>query len=119
MHELNQLVTKLDTWYEGLPDSFSLSSLVSGNIEVSPSLGRPLLFMHMVHIASRITVYERMIFMSVDDRPLLSDRSAAHQVLSLSGEIHYIYASFAQQLARIVGILYEDNCVLSRCWLTM
>lgn len=118
-HELEQLPAKLDTWHAKLPKSLHLRQLVSENSAVSISAKRPILFMHMVHITSRITLYERMMQAALNKQTCTSDQSIFRQMLNLSEGTHQIYTSFAQQLARIIGLLYEEQCVLGRCPITM
>lgn len=114
--QLQQLSSKLDVWHGELPHSLQLLSLISADGPSPPGTRRPLLFMHMVHISSRIILYERVIQVTLSQP---SNQSLANQIFSLSENVHQLYASFAQQLARIVGLLYEDHSVLSQCWLTM
>ena len=113
-YELDQLSAKLDTWHQELPESLRLRSLTSSDSTNSPSVRRPLLFMHMVHITAQITLYERAIH--ANHSISTPDESVAFH---LSEDTHQIYGSFAQQLARIIGLLYEEECILRRCWLTM
>lgn len=118
--ELDQLMGNLDSWHEELPKLLSLPSVDFANIPISTGLKRPLLFMHMVHIGSRIIMHERTIlanqpaWMAIPSNP-----STTPQVFQLPKEIRHAYASSAQQLSRIIGVLYKNQCVLSRCWLTM
>lgn len=118
-HEVDRLSAMLDTWHKELPESLHLSALTAASSATSIHLKRPLLLMHMVHICSRIALYKTVILLTVGDRSSASDRSVAHKVLLLSEGLHSTYASFAQQLARVIGLLYKDQGVLSRCWLTM
>lgn len=118
-YELEQLSAKLDIWHERLPESLHLRQLVPENRANSIITKRPLLFMHMAHISSRIILYERAIQAALNQQTCTSDQSIACQVFRLSEDIHQIYTTFAQQLARIIGLLYEEQCVFSRCPITM
>ena len=118
-YELDQLTAKLDNWHKKLPESLHLRQLVSGNRADLIRAKRPLLFMHMAHISARITLYERMIQAAQNQQTSTSDQSMACQVLSLPEDIHQVYTSFAQQLARIIALLYEEQGVLVRCPITM
>lgn len=119
-YELNQLSAKLDAWHEGLPESLLLRQLVSGDGGHSIHMKRPLFFLHMAHISSRITLYERMIQAAQGQQTSTSDQSTADQVLlRLPEDIHQVYTLFAQQLARIIALLHEEQGVLVRCPITM
>ena len=113
-YELEQLSAKLETWHQELPESLHLRSLTVSDSTASASARRPLLFMHMVYITAQITLYERALY--ANQTISTSDGSVAFH---LSEDTHQIYGSFAQQLARIVGLLYEEENILRRCWLTM
>lgn len=117
--DLEQLSARVEAWYKGLPKALHLRELVSENSRDSVIAERPLLFMHMVHITSRITLYERILQAALNKRTCSSDQSIFKQAFGLSGDTHEIYASFAQQLTRLIGLLYEKQCVLGRCPITM
>jgi hypothetical protein len=117
--ELDQLPLKLDTWHDELPESLRLSALTTEDNAAAVSVKRPLLFMHMVHIGSRIVLYERVILVALNSGLDDSDQFIAHRLFGLAEEVHHVYASFAQQLARIIGLLYKEQSILSRCWHTM
>lgn len=118
-YELDQLSAKLDTWHEGLPESLHLRQLVSGNRADSIRAKRPLLFMHMAHISARIALYERVIQAAQNQQTSTSGQSMTCLMLGLPEDIHQVYTLFAQQLARIIALLYEEQGVLVRCPITM
>jgi hypothetical protein len=118
-HEVDKLPLKLDTWHDELPESLRLSALTTGDNTAAASVKRPLLFMHMVHIGSRIVLYERVVLATLNSGPDDSGQPIAHRLFGVAEDIHHLYASFAQQLARIIGLLYKEQSILSRCWLTM
>lgn len=117
--ELEGLSANLNIWHRELPERLHLRSLTSGDGATCGSTRRPLLFMHMVHINSRITLYEHLFRVTLNRWISISDQSVACAVFDLPEDTHQIYGSFAQQLARIIGLLYEEECILKRCWLTM
>lgn len=75
--------------------------------------------MHMTHISSRVTLYERMIQAALNQQARMFNQSIIWEVFCLPENIQQTYTLFAQQLARIIGLLYEEQCVLSRCPITM
>lgn len=118
-HDLHQLSAKLDTWHEGLPESLHLHQLVSGKRTDSIRTKRPLLFLHMAHISARTTLYERIIQAAQNQQTSTSEQSMAYQVFCIPEDIHQVYTLFAQQLARVIRLLYEEQGVLVRCPITM
>lgn len=118
-YEFEQLSAKLDTWHRKLPKSLHLRSLTSSESATSACAKRPLLFMHMVHITSQITLYERAIQVTLKQSISISDQLVACEVFRLPEDTHQLNGSFAQQLARIIGLLYEEESVIRQCWLTM
>ncbi|KAL4903696.1 hypothetical protein BDW74DRAFT_38247 [Aspergillus multicolor] len=122
MDDLQQLSTDLDSWLLELPNSMRLDSLVREDGTASEnfdSASRPLLFLHMIHITSRITLYERVMHFILKQSPSLSDELVVREVLRLPADIHQTYQAFAQHLARLIRLLYDKDCVLARCWLTI
>lgn len=115
-YELVQLSAKLGTWHQELPESLHLRSLTTLDNTTSPTR-RPLFFMHMVHITAQITLYERAIY--ANRSMSTPDALGACEAFHLSENTHQTYESFAQQLARIIGLLYEEESILRQCWLTM
>ncbi|KAL4994371.1 hypothetical protein BDV10DRAFT_189107 [Aspergillus recurvatus] len=122
MDDLQHLSIKLDTWLSELPDCMRLDSLVAEDGSVSADFdaeSRPLLFLHMIHITSRITLYERVLQFNLKQSVSPSDELAVREVLRVPADIHQIYESFAQYLARLIRLLYDKECILARCWLTI
>ncbi|KAL3451461.1 hypothetical protein BJX65DRAFT_293445 [Aspergillus insuetus] len=119
MDDLHTLSAQLDTWHRELPPCLHLSSLTSGESNTSECVRRPLLFMHMIHISSHITLYERFMHTMLRDAMRTSDKQTIREVFQLPADLIQIYGSFAQQLARIIKLLYEEEAVLARCWLTI
>jgi hypothetical protein len=119
MDDLHTLSAQLDTWHRELPPCLHLSSLTSGESNTSECVRRPLLFMHMIHISSHITLYERVMYMSLKGAMGTSDKQMIREVFRLPADAIQIYGLFAQQLARIIKLLYDEEAVLARCWLTM
>lgn len=117
--ELDRLSAMLDTWHHELPESLHLSSLIVTDTETLASIRRPILFMHMVHICARIALYERVIKVALNKTPNASEQAIVRELFWLSSDIQHSLSSFAQSLARIIRLLYDDECILSRCWLTM
>lgn len=97
----------------------SLASLTSGDARTPSSAWRPLLFLHMLHINLQIIIYERVMHVVLKRSTNLPDDMIVREVLQIPPTTQHIYESFAQQLARIVRLLYEEHCVLARCWITM
>lgn len=118
-YELEEFSANLDIWNKELPECLHLRSLTSGDGATCGSTRRPLLFMHMVHISSRITLYEHLFRVTLNRWISTSDQSVTCEVIDLPEDTHQIYGSFAQQLARIIGLLHEEESVFKRCWLTM
>lgn len=119
MADLQQLSDRLSTWLWELPPCICLASLTSENAPTPNSAWRPLLFLHMLHINLQIIIYQRVmraILRRFSNHP---DDVIVREVLQISPETQQVYEAFAQQLARIVRLLYEGNCVLARCWITM
>ncbi|KAL2848392.1 hypothetical protein BJY01DRAFT_262691 [Aspergillus pseudoustus] len=119
MDDLQNLSDKLDTWHQELPESIHLSSLTSPNSGTSDSARRPLLFMHMIHISSHLSIFERVMRIALKEALGKSDKLMIQKVFSLPTDLLETYGSFAQQLARIIKLLYDEECVLARCWLTI
>ncbi|KAL2847130.1 hypothetical protein BJX68DRAFT_240252 [Aspergillus pseudodeflectus] len=119
MDDLHTLSAQLDTWHRELPPCLQLSSLTSGESNASECVRRPLLFMHMTHISSHITLYERVMYTVLKEAMGASDKQMIREVFRLPADAIRIYGSFAQQLARIVKLLYDEEAVLVRCWLTI
>lgn len=97
----------------------SLASLTLGISPAPDSAWRPLLFLHMLHINLQIIIYERVMRVILKRSTNLPDDMLVREVLQIPPATKQVYESFAQQLARIVRLLYEDHCVLARCWITM
>ncbi|KAL4915371.1 hypothetical protein BDW62DRAFT_188600 [Aspergillus aurantiobrunneus] len=117
--DLHRLSAKLDTWLWELPDSMRLSSLTSGSTtEDTASIRRPLLFVHMIHLTSQITLYQRVMH-EILKRFSPSDELIAREVFRWPADTQYTYEAFAQQLARMARLLYDEHRVLARCWLTI
>ncbi|KAL2794545.1 hypothetical protein BJX66DRAFT_303392 [Aspergillus keveii] len=119
MDDLHALSAQLDTWHRELPPCLHLSSLTSGESNTSDRVRRPLLFMHMIHISSHITLYERVMYSTLKEALGTSDKQMIREVFRLPADAIRIYGSFAQQLARIIKLLYDEEAVLARCWLTI
>ncbi|KAJ0419778.1 hypothetical protein BJY00DRAFT_285515 [Aspergillus carlsbadensis] len=119
MDDLHALSAQLDTWHRELPSCLHLSSLTSGESNTSECVRRPLLFMHMIHISSHITLYERVMYTTLKEAMGTSDKQMIREVFGLPADAIQIYGSFAQQLARIIKLLYDEEAVLARCWLTI
>lgn len=117
-YELEQLSAKLDTWHKELPASLHLRSLTSSE-STAACAKRPVLFMHMVHIASQINLYERVIQVTFNQSTSTSDKLVPWEMFHLPEDVHQLYGSLALQLARIVRLLYEEESILRHCWLTM
>lgn len=115
-HELGLLSAKLDSWLNELPEPLSLN--VTSHETFIPDI-MPLLLMHMVYITARVTFYERVVRLNLDPHETTSGRSVAKQVLSLPEDVCDIYAVFAQQVARIVGLFNENQCIIKNCWIAM
>ncbi|KAL3460109.1 hypothetical protein BJX64DRAFT_263707 [Aspergillus heterothallicus] len=118
MNNLQDLSAQLDSWHRELPQSLHLCSLTSSNTDTN-SMRRPLLFMHMIHISSQITLYERIMYTSFSELLGTSESQIVQEVFRLPASSLETYGSFAQQLARIIKLLYDEECVLARCWLTI
>jgi hypothetical protein len=73
----------------------------------------------MIHISSHITLYERVMYSTLKEALGTSDKQMIREVFRLPADAIRIYGSFAQQLARIIKLLYDEEAVLARCWLTM
>lgn len=74
--------------------------------------------MHMLYIDARITLYERIIRLSLAQQKDAPD-STARGMFNLPEDIHQTYADYALQVARIVSILYEEENRFTRCWIIM
>lgn len=118
MDDFRTLSTQLESWHYELPESLQLSFLTSPNIDTN-SIRRPVFFMHMIHISSYITVHEWIVYRNLKDLIGTSDNVLIQEVFRLPSDSLETYWSFAQQLARIIKLLYDEECVLARCWLTM
>ncbi|KAI9373473.1 hypothetical protein BJX61DRAFT_533139 [Aspergillus egyptiacus] len=119
MDDLHELSGQLDTWHLELPQSLHLCSLTSADNAASTSIKRPLFFMHMVYITSHITLYERVMHMTLTKSLSASDELVVRQVFRLPADAHQMYGTFAEQLARIIKLIYDEEWVLCRCWLTI
>ncbi|RDW90850.1 uncharacterized protein DSM5745_02625 [Aspergillus mulundensis] len=120
--DLQQLSLDLDTWLLELPNSMRLDSLITADDAASENFdaaSRPILFLHMIHITSRIMLYERVMHFTVKQSLNPSDELVVREVLRLPADTHQTYQSFAQHLARLIRLLYDKDCVLARCWLTI
>ncbi|KAL4804562.1 hypothetical protein BDV18DRAFT_142214, partial [Aspergillus unguis] len=118
MSDLKELSTRLDIWLWELPESMRLGSLTSANRNFDAAK-RPLLFLHMIHVTSQITLYEQVMLTVLKRVVDPADELLAREVFRLPSEIHQTYEAFAQQLARMIRLLYEEDCILARCWLTI
>lgn len=110
--ELGQLSTKLDLWLEQLPESISLSGACSAH-EV-PFI-RPILLIHMVNISTRVTLYGRIINLSLDQQENPSNLSVAHRVFCLPEYMSDKYTSFTKQLARMIWLLKDGQKIRKCC----
>lgn len=110
------LSAMLDSWINELPGSLSL--VAAYHETFNPNM-MPLLLMHMVNITTRVAFYERVIRLDLDQQESVSNQSVTQQVLGLPEDVCDIYAAFAQQIARIVGLLDENRCIIKNCWITM
>ncbi|KAL4979377.1 hypothetical protein BDW66DRAFT_128305 [Aspergillus desertorum] len=122
MGDLKQFSAYLDTWLSELPHCMRLSSLVTDDgsaISNFAAANRPLLFLHMMHITSQLTLYERVLQFILKQSLSPSDELAVREVLRLPADIHRAYECYAQCLARMVKLLYDKDCILARCWLTI
>lgn len=114
--ELGQLSAKLDSWFRELPESLSLDRAC---LEDPIPDTMPLLLMHMVNITARVTFYEGVIRLYLNQHETISGESVAYQVFNLPEDVRDTYATFAQQVARIVRLINENQSVIRHCWITM
>jgi hypothetical protein len=116
--DVEQLSTELDIWRQELPETLRLQNLVSGNgtEKIPISQKRALMLVHMVYIGTRLILYQHMIRQS--QQPV-TDISEASRLFRMPEDIHRDYATFAQQLARVISLLYQDKGIFTRCWLIM
>lgn len=123
-YELEQLSAELDTWHQELPECLRLRMLTSSDSAasawaISAWAKKPLLFMHVVHIISQITLYQRAIHLNLNQAVRTTDQSVAYEVFRMPEDIQEFYSSFARQLARIIVILFDEKTIIKRYWLTM
>jgi hypothetical protein len=114
--DIEQLSTELDIWRQELPEELRLQNLVSGSrtVGIPVSQKRALMLVHMVYIGTRLLLYQHMIRQS--QQPV-TDISEASRLLQMPENIHRDYTEFAQQLARVISLLYQDKSLFMRCWL--
>lgn len=119
MDNLQKLSAKLETWLWELPDSMRLGSLAPTDAASLNATKRPVLFLHIIHVTSQVLLYERVMLAILKQSMRPSDELVVREVFRLPAETQQVYESFAQQLARMIRLLQEEDCILAKCWVTM
>jgi len=112
----------LDGWYHELPKSLHLTALISLNNQLSVPETRSLLLVHVTYLGTRLLLYQHLLKVV----KLQSQGSGGLRTETASNEGFYVpqmvrqeYTGFAQQQARVISILYQNNAVFTKCWLVI
>ncbi|RAH52319.1 hypothetical protein BO85DRAFT_454196 [Aspergillus piperis CBS 112811] len=105
---LEELSSHLDVWRQELPASLELQRLASNNNSLPEDSRRALFLVHMVYLEDRVILYQHFMQQASDAC-----------IMNMPSSFHQIYATFAHQLAWIIGIIFQDRSPFLRNWLAM
>ena len=114
--DIEQMSTELDMWHQELPEILRLQNLVSESNTMSTSQNRALMLVHLVYIDTHLLLYQHVIR---QPRHQKADIFQASNLLQMPENIQQNFTIFAQQLARIISLLYQHESIFARCWLIM
>jgi hypothetical protein len=114
--DIEQMSTELDIWRQELPETLRLQNLSLESNAIPIPQKQALMLVHLVYIGTHLLLYQRMIRQPQHPK---ADVFQAFNLLQMPEDIQQNYTTFAQQLARIIALLYRDKCIFSRCWLIM
>ncbi|KAL2809185.1 hypothetical protein BJX63DRAFT_370241 [Aspergillus granulosus] len=104
--DIQKCSNTLDSWRQQLPESLQLQALLTEDNGMESSSRRSLLMLHMIYLESQVLLYDEYI-----------RRNQETIMLKLTTETRQTYSGFAQQLAHIISIIYEDKSGFIQTWM--
>ena len=112
----------LDGWYHELPKSLHLTALISPDNQLSVPETRSLLLVHVTYLGTRLLLYQhllKVVKLQSQSSGALGTETASNEGFYVPQTVRQEYTGFAQQQARVISILYQNNAVFTKCWLVM
>ncbi|KAL3462127.1 hypothetical protein BJX64DRAFT_148626 [Aspergillus heterothallicus] len=118
------LSSRLDAWYQSLPPDLHLSALaIPGNNPKQRRMNilqeRALYLMHMLYIDMRLQLYCQLLKSSYVIAAEQEEGFLERLFQQIPPQIADAHREFAMQLTRIVSLLFEENAIMTRCWLVI